>query len=54
VRLRDRLQLAYNSCARYVFGICRSDEHISGYSARILGLPLGMLPDVQDSVHLKA
>jgi hypothetical protein len=40
VGLRDRLRLAYNSCARYVFGIRRS-EHISGYSARILGLPLG-------------
>jgi hypothetical protein len=40
VGLRDRLRLAYNSCARYVFGIRRS-EHITGYSARILGLPLG-------------
>jgi hypothetical protein len=40
VELRDKLRLAYNSCARYVFGIRRS-EHISGYSARILGLPLG-------------
>jgi hypothetical protein len=39
VGLRDRLRLAYNSCARYVFGIRRS-EYISGYSARILGLPL--------------
>jgi hypothetical protein len=38
VGLRDRLRLAYNFCARYVFGIRRS-EHISGYSARILGLP---------------
>jgi hypothetical protein len=37
--LRDKLRLAYNSCARYVFGIRRS-EHISGYSFRILGLPL--------------
>jgi hypothetical protein len=40
VGLRDRLQLADNSCARYVFGTRRS-EHISGYSARILSLPLG-------------
>jgi hypothetical protein len=40
VGLGDRLRLAYNSCARYVFGIRRS-EHISGYSARILGLQLG-------------
>jgi hypothetical protein len=39
VGLRDRLRLAYNSCARYFFGIRRS-ELISGYSARILGLPL--------------
>jgi hypothetical protein len=39
VGLRDRLRLAYNSCARYVFGVRRS-EHISGYSARILGLHL--------------
>jgi hypothetical protein len=38
--LRDGLQLAYSSCARYVFGI-RRPEHISRYSARILGLPLG-------------
>jgi hypothetical protein len=36
----DRLRLAYCSCARYVFGIRRS-EHISGYSARILDLLLG-------------
>jgi hypothetical protein len=40
VGLRDRLRLAYNSCTRYFFGIRRS-EHLSGYSARILGLPLG-------------
>jgi hypothetical protein len=40
VGLRDRLRLPYISFARYVFGIRRS-EHISGYSARILGLPLG-------------
>jgi hypothetical protein len=32
--------MAYNSCARYVFGIRRSG-HISGYSARILVLALG-------------
>jgi hypothetical protein len=31
VGLCDRLRLAYNSCARYVFGIRRS-EHISHYS----------------------
>jgi hypothetical protein len=47
VGLRDKLRLAYNSCARalcirfvFVFGI-RKSEHILGYSARILGLPLG-------------
>jgi hypothetical protein len=40
VGMRDRLRLAYNSCAQYVFGTRRS-EHILGYSARILGLPLG-------------
>jgi hypothetical protein len=40
VGLRDRLRLAFNSCAWYVFGTRRS-ELISGYSARILGLPLG-------------
>jgi hypothetical protein len=38
--LRDGLRLAYSSYARYVFGSRRS-EHISRYSASILGLPLG-------------
>jgi hypothetical protein len=51
VWFRVRLRLAYNFCARYVFGICRSD-HISGYSARILGFQ-DMLPDAQEIVYSK-
>jgi hypothetical protein len=39
VRLRERLKLAFNSCARYIYGISRY-EHISTYTKRILGVPL--------------
>jgi hypothetical protein len=38
-RLRERLKLAFNSCARYIYGISRY-EHISSYTNRILGVPL--------------
>jgi hypothetical protein len=40
VGLRNRLRLAYNSCARYILGIRRS-ENTLGYFSRILVLPLG-------------
>jgi hypothetical protein len=38
-RLRERLKLAFKSCARYIHGISRY-EHISSYTNRILGVPL--------------
>jgi hypothetical protein len=38
-RLRERLKLAFNSCARYIYGISRY-EQISNYTNRILGVPL--------------
>jgi hypothetical protein len=40
-RLRERLKLAFNSCARYIHGISRYD-HISTYNNRILGVLLDM------------
>jgi hypothetical protein len=41
VRLRERLKIAFNSCARYIFGISRF-EHISQCTNRILGVPLDL------------
>jgi hypothetical protein len=38
-RLRERLEVTFNSCARYVFGISRR-EHITQYTNQILGIPL--------------
>jgi hypothetical protein len=38
-RLRERMKLAFNLCARYIYGIARY-EHISTYIKRILGLTL--------------
>jgi len=38
--LQNRLNLAFNSCARYVYNI-RSSESISNAASRILGLPFG-------------
>jgi hypothetical protein len=40
-RLRERLKIAFNSCARYIYGISRF-EHISRYSNQILGVPLDL------------
>jgi hypothetical protein len=40
-RLRERLKIAFNSCARYIYGISRF-EHISDYSNQILGVPLDL------------
>jgi hypothetical protein len=40
-RLRERLKLAFNSCARFIYSISRY-EHISTYTNRILGVPLDM------------
>jgi hypothetical protein len=40
-RLRERLKLAINSCARYIHGIFRY-EHISTYTNRILGVLLNV------------
>jgi hypothetical protein len=36
---RRRLNLAYNSCARYVYGVSRS-EHISDHARSIMGVTL--------------
>jgi hypothetical protein len=38
--LRHKLQMAFNSCARYVYGVSRRD-HISDYANSLLGIPLG-------------
>jgi hypothetical protein len=38
-RLRERLKVAFNSCARYIYRISRY-EHITQYASRILGIPL--------------
>jgi Reverse transcriptase (RNA-dependent DNA polymerase) len=38
-RLRERLKIAFNSCARYIYGISRY-QHISAFSIQILGVPL--------------
>jgi hypothetical protein len=40
-RLRERLKIAFNSCARYIYGISHF-EHISHYSNQILGVPLDL------------
>jgi hypothetical protein len=37
--LRERLKVAFNSCARYIYGISQY-EHITQYANRILGIPL--------------
>jgi hypothetical protein len=39
IGLTNRLRVAWNSCARFIFNI-HSHEHISEHSAKILGLPL--------------
>jgi hypothetical protein len=39
MRLRERLKLAFNSCARYIYSISRF-RHISPFANRILGVPL--------------
>jgi hypothetical protein len=41
-RVRERLKVAFNSCARYIYGISRY-EHITQYDNRILGIPLNVL-----------
>jgi hypothetical protein len=38
---RHKLKVAFNSCARYVYGVSRRD-HISDYANSLLGMPLGM------------
>jgi hypothetical protein len=38
--LRHKLKVAFNSCARYVYGVSRRD-HISDYANSSLGMPLG-------------
>jgi Reverse transcriptase (RNA-dependent DNA polymerase) len=38
-RLRERLKIALNSCARYIYGIPRR-QHISEHTNKILGVPL--------------
>jgi hypothetical protein len=38
-RLRERLKVTFNSCARYIFRIPRH-EHITLYTNHILGIPL--------------
>jgi hypothetical protein len=37
--LREKLKVAFNSCARYIYGVSRY-QHISQYTNRILGVPL--------------
>jgi hypothetical protein len=37
--LREKLKVAFNSCARYIYGVSRN-QHISQYTNRILGVPL--------------
>jgi hypothetical protein len=39
MRLRERLKLAFNSCARYIYSIFRY-KHISPFANMILGVPL--------------
>jgi hypothetical protein len=38
MKLRERLKLAFNSCARYIYSISRF-RHISSFANRILGVP---------------
>jgi hypothetical protein len=39
MRFRERLKLAFNSCARYIYSISRF-QHISPFANKILGVPL--------------
>jgi hypothetical protein len=47
----NRLQLAFNSCVRYVFGLRRFD-HISEFESAILGCPLFTRLLISASVRL--
>jgi hypothetical protein len=43
-RLRERLKITFNACARYIYGISRF-QHISEYTNKILGMPLDIYYD---------
>jgi hypothetical protein len=43
-RLQEWLKITFNACAIYIYGISRF-QHISGYTNRILGMPLDVYYD---------